>query len=238
LRARIGTFWVLGVAVIVVVGGALWALASLPAFCLHALTVTGTSHVERGEVLARAALDPHANIWLLDTSAAERRIEGIPYVLAAHVHRRPPGDVWIDVTERRPTACVRDSAGHELLVDVALRVLEEICTPGYALTYDVRARLDAGAGAFLDDPELRALQADAAALAADGDRYSAFSHDAFGQLQATMQSGIQVRFGDDDDLERKQRLIGPILAELGPRALDVRTLDVRAPATPVVEYRN
>jgi cell division septal protein FtsQ len=224
--------------VIVVAGGALGALATLPAFRLHALTVTGTSHVGRDEVVARAALDPQANIWLLDTSATERRIESIPYVLAAHVHRRPPGDVWIDVTERTPAACVRDAHGHELLVDAALRVLEEICTPGYGLTYDVRARLDAGAGAFLADPELHALEADADALAADGDRYRAFSHDAFGQLQATMQSGIEVRFGDDDDLARKQRLIGPILAELGPRALDVRTLDVRAPAAPVVEYRN
>jgi len=229
---------VLGTGVAVIAGFALWALASLPAFRLHALTVTGTSHVGRDEVVDRAALDPHANIWLLDTSAAERRIEGIPYVLSAHVHRRPPGDMWIDVTEREPAACVRDADGHELLVDDALRVLEEICTPGYGVTLDVRARLNAGAGAFLDDPEVRALQADAAALATDGNRYRAFSHDAFGQLEATMESGIEVRFGDDDDLERKQRLIGPILAELGPRALDVRTLDVRAPSTPVVEYRN
>jgi len=224
--------------VVVLVGAALWSLAMLPAFRLHALTVTGTAHVERDEVVGRAAIDPRANIWLLDTTAAERRIEGIPYVLAAHVHRRPPGDVWIDITERTPQACVRDGAGHELLVDAALRVLEEICTPGFGLTFDVRARLDAGAGAFLNDPEVRALQADAGSLATDGDRYRAFSHDAFGELEATMQNGIEVRFGDDDDLARKQRLIGPILAELGPRALDVRALDVRAPATPVVEYRN
>ncbi len=222
----------------VVAGAALWSLATLPAFRLHALTVTGTSRVGRDEVVAGAALDPRANIWLLDTTAVERRIEAIPYVLAAHVHRRPPGDVWLEITERTPAACVRDAAGHEFLVDAALRVLEEICTPGFGLTYDVRGRLDAGAGAFLNDPEVRALQADAAALAADGDRYRAFSHDAFGELQATLQSGIEVRFGDDDDLPRKQRLIAPILAELGPRALDVRALDVRAPATPVVEYRN
>jgi predicted deacylase len=31
-------------------------------------------------------------------------------------------------------------------------------------------------------------------------------------------------------------LIGPILAQLGPRVDDVRALDVRAPTTPVVEF--
>jgi hypothetical protein len=46
-----------------------------------------------------------------------------------------------------------------------------------------------------------------------------------------------VKFGDAADLVEKGRLIEPILAELGPRANDVRAVDLRAEATPVVEYR-
>ncbi|MBD5634956.1 MAG: FtsQ-type POTRA domain-containing protein [Candidatus Eremiobacteraeota bacterium] len=237
MGSRLGRFWVLGLIVGVALVFAGWTLATLPAFHLHELTVTGAQRVSRAQIVARAAIDPERNVWLLDRSAAERRVESIPYVLAARVHRRLPADVWIEVTERRPYACVHDADGHEFIVDAELRVLEELCTPDAAVTFDVRSTLDAGPGAFLRDRELRALEADALALASHGDRYRAFSHDAYGELEATMYGGIVVRFGDDDDLDRKQRLIQPILAELGPRLGNVRTVDLRAPATPVVEYR-
>ncbi len=238
LHVRLRRYWVVAGVLAIVLVGALWALARLPAFRLHELAIMGERHVGRAAIENRAAIDPHANIWLIDTVAVERRIEGIPYVRDAHVRRRPPGTVWIDVTERTPAGCVRDPAGHEWLVDADLRVLEEFCTPAASVTYDVRVPLSAGPGTFLNAPELRLLVADAAALGAQGaaDRYRAFSHDAFGELEAVMRDGIAVRFGDDADLDRKERLIGPILAQLGPRVDDVRALDVRAPTTPVVEF--
>jgi hypothetical protein len=237
LGARLRRFWILGFLVAIALTWGGWRLATLPAFRLHDLAVTGTVHVTRTEIVARAAIDPHENVWLLDRSAIERRIAAIPYVLSARVHRQFVGNLWIDVAERRPEACVRDGAGHAFLVDSALRVLETVCTPIVTRAYDVRAHLGGGAGTFLRDPEIVALQSDANALDVGDERYRAFDHDAYGELEATMQSGIRVRFGGDDDLPRKQRLIEPILAELGPRLGDVRSLDVRAPSTPVVEYR-
>jgi hypothetical protein len=229
---------VAGVVLAIVVASGLGALARIPAFHLHELAITGERQVTRDEIARRAAIDPRANIWLLDTKAVERRIEAIAYVREARVRRRPPGNVWIDITERTPAGCVRDSAGHEWLVDADLRVLEEFCTPAASVTYDLRAPLEAGAGTFLRTPELRDLVTDAALLgaASHAGRYRAFSHDRFGDLQAVMDDGIAVRFGDDGDLDRKERLIGPILAELGPRLDNVRALDVRAPATPVVLF--
>ncbi len=236
LRTRIRTFWLLGLFVIVagVWGG--WTLATLPAFYLHDLAVTGASRVSRDEIVARASIDPHANVWLVDRGAIERRIEAIPFVRTATVHREPLANVWIDVEERKPDACVRDAAGHESLVDDDLRVLSRSCASDADVTYAVRGIIDAPPGTFLLDPELRALQADAHALASTGNRFRSFSHDAYGELDAVMLSGIDVRFGDDDDLGRKERLIGPILAEIGPRVGNVRSLDVRAPSTPVVEF--
>jgi hypothetical protein len=236
LRTRIRTFWLLGIFVIAagVWGG--WTLATLPAFHLHDLAVTGATRVSRGEIVARAAIDPRANVWLLDRGAIERRIAAIPFVRTATVHREPLANVWIDVEERRPDGCVRDAAGHESLVDDDLRVLTHTCASDAQVTYAVRGIIDAPPGTFLTDPELRALQADAHALASTGNRYRSFSHDAYGELDAVMESGIDVRFGDDGDLGRKERLIGPILAEIGPRIGNVRSLDVRAPSTPVVEF--
>jgi hypothetical protein len=228
-------FWLLGALAAVALAWGAWTVAGLPLFRLSSLAITGLDRVPYADVAMRAAIDPRANVWFINRRAIEQRIDAIPYVATAAVHVRPPASVWIDVTERVPQACVRDGAGAAFLVDASLRVLETGCLHP-ELTYLVRSRLDARPGTFLNDPELRALVADAQSLAAGDDRYRAFAHDPFGQLEATLQDGILVRFGDDDDLDGKQRLIGPILAELGPRAGAVRAVDLRAPAAPVVEF--
>jgi cell division septal protein FtsQ len=226
-----------GVVVLAVVAWAAVAIVRLPIFHPSSIAVTGLVRVSRDDVIAKAAIDPNANAWLLDRTAIRRRIESIPYVDTARVHVRPPAAVWIEVDERTAEACVRDPDGRSATLDGALRVLETDCA-GPALTYILRRAIDLSPGTFTHDPELAALAADARALAGRGDRYRAFDHDAYGELEATLDSGIRVRFGDDDDLDRKERLIGPILAQLGPRLGDVRSVDLRAPSTPVVEYRH
>jgi cell division septal protein FtsQ len=229
------SFWLLGLVVAALTAWAVVAIVRLPYFHVRSLAVTGLARVSRDEVVARAAIPPDANAWLLNRTAIRRRLEAIPYVATARVHVSPPADVWIELTERSAEACVRDGAGRAITVDPALRVLERGCAVN--LTYAVRDRLDDTPGAFARDPELQALQADARVLEGRGDRYRRFAHDAFGELDATLDDGIDVRFGEDEDLGRKQSLIGPILAQLGSRAGDVRAVDLRAPATPVVEYR-
>ena len=214
-----------------------YRLVTAPIFHLHALTMTGLSRVKRSDVIARAAIDPQDNVWLLDRRAVARRIEALPYVSTVRVHVRMPGSVWLDVAERKPDGCVREGAHRSFTIDVESRVLERGCAATAGTAYLLRARLPDEPGAFLHDPELALLQADARALSASGNRYRSFAHDGYGDLEATLSDGITIKFGTDGDLTRKQRLIGPILAELGPRANDVRAVDLRAPATPVVEYR-
>ncbi len=214
-----------------------YRLVTAPLFRLHALTMTGLSRVTRSEVDARAAIDPRDNVWLIDRSAVAHRIETIPYVSTVRVHVTLPGRVWLEIAERTPDGCVRERARRSYTIDAESRVLERGCAGTARIAYLLRANLSAEPGAFLHDPELALLQSDARALAATGDRYRSFAHDSYGDLEATLSDGITIKFGNDGDLTRKQRLIGPILAELGPRANDVRAVDLRAPATPVVEYR-
>ncbi len=237
LGARLGTYWLAGVVVLAAIAWGAVAAMRLPAFHVRSVAVSGLGRVARDEVLARAAIEPDDNAWLLNRTAIRRRIEAIPYVATAAVHVAPPGDVWIEVVERQPDACVRDARGRTVTIDSALRVLENGCSEAQ-LVYVLRDALDSPPGAFVRDEELAELENDAHALAGRGDRYREFEHDPFGQLEGTLVEGIRVRFGDDDDLDRKQHLIGPILAQLGSRAGDVRAVDLRAPATPVVEYRH
>ncbi len=238
LARRLRTFWILGVVAIAAVAAGGWALVTWHGFHVGALTVTGLARVEQRDVLTRAAIDPHANIWLLDRGAIERRISAIPYVASAWVHRRPLASVWIEIAERTADACVRDPSGDAYTVDRDLRVLTDGCSAGTTRVYDLRAQLTTKPGAFLHDAELVRLHRDAGALATTGDRFRAFRHDDAGALEATLHDGIRVKFGDDGDLAVKQRLIAPILAQLGARVASVRAVDLRAPATPVVEYRS
>ena len=234
---RLRPFWIVGV---VVAGLGAWGGAvavNLPEFHLQSLAVTGLSRVARSDVVRRAAIDPRANVWLLDPRAIAARIEAIPYVATVRIHRRPPANVWIDVMERTPDACVRDSRGHESTIDRALRVVEAGCSRRDLVVFALQAPLAATPGAFVNDPELTDLESDARVLSPDTGRFGAFAHDRYGELDATLRDGIEVKFGDDADLDRKQRLVGPILAELGERATQVEAVDVRAPATPVVEFR-
>ncbi len=237
LSARLRTYWVL---VAIALGGLIlggWWLASAPMFRLKSLTVGDVPRVSRETVIARAALDPRGNVWLLNRGAIERRIEAIPYVATARVHVRFPASVRIDVTQRQPTACVRDAVGERFTIDAASRVLESGCTGAALPTYVLRERLHAVSGTFLNDSELARLESDAQVLGTIG-RYRRLSDDAYGQLVATNAAGIDVRFGDKRDLGRQARLLAPILAQLGRRAADVRAVDLRAPSTPVVEYRH
>jgi cell division septal protein FtsQ len=213
----------------------LWLLVQAPWFRAQGIDVSGNQHVPSEQIVARAALDPHANVWLLDTRAMERRIEAIPYVERAHVSRGLPASVGVAVSERAVDGCVR-GAGFVFAVDAAQRVLQDGCRGGPAYELPKLAS-EPAPGRFLNDASLAELQRDAHALAAGGRRLTDFSLDAFGQLEAVMPGGIRVRFGSDEDLSRKERLIDPILTALGARAATVVAIDLRAPGTPVVEHR-
>lgn len=237
LATHLKTYWLLGLFVVIAVSWGAWSFAQASLFRMKSLDVSGLVRVTRSEVLARAAIDPRANVWLIDRAAVEQRIEAIPYVASAWMHRRLPADVRIVVTERVPASCLRDGERRTFTIDETLRVLERGCAMALLPLYVVHASLPVVPGTFLHDPELLRLQSDARALAAAGKHYRAFTDDAYGRLVATMGDGIAVRFGSDDDLVREQSLIAPILAGLGPRAAAIASLDLRAPTTPVVQFR-
>jgi cell division septal protein FtsQ len=230
-------FWLVALIAILAVGYGGWRIAELPMFRMSALRVTALAHVSRGEIVAAAAIDPHANVWLLNRRAIEKRIEAIPYVDAAHVDVRPPSAVELAVSERSIAGCVRDPEQHAYTIDEGRRVLEARCDAATLPVYELAESVDSLPGAVLRVPELAALMSDRKTLEAAAPAYRAFRHDAFGELVATLRDGVVVKFGDDTDLGRKERLVGPILAQVETQGRVVRAVDVRAADTPVVEFR-
>jgi cell division septal protein FtsQ len=235
LGARLRRYWIPAVvlAAVVLVAGRLAVRA--PVFATLTPSVSGNVKVPAAEVVAKAALDPQANVWLVDAGAVERRVESIPYVAVARLRRGIPGGATIEISERKPDACVRSDVALAT-IDAARRVLHSGC--GEPVVYRLRSGAEFPDGSFVRDPDLARLQSDALALDARGRRLTDLGFDEFGGLEATLPSGIRVRFGDDDDLGSKERLIGPILAALDARAGRVSAIDLRAPSTPVVEHRH
>jgi hypothetical protein len=235
--ARLRPYWIACLVVLGLTAVAAVAIANEPVFRLKHLAIAGLERVSRADVVERAAIDPRANVWLLNKRAIETRVEAIPYVLRAELHRRLPADVTIAIAERVPTSCVRDPAGRIVTIDDLDRVLQNDCADATLVSYTLRAPIEARPGATLRDPELSRLEADARTLEGPERHFHSYAYDRFGQLVAMLPGGVAVEFGDEDELDRKERLIGPIYAQVGLRAGQIKAVDLRAPATPVVEFK-
>lgn len=227
-------FWIVIVIVLVAAAAGGYYLAGWPGFYPRRVAVIGASVVAKAEILQRAAIDPHRNLWLQNMGAAAARIGEIPYVKAVSIHRRPPADATIAVIERKPFAIVSAGSGGAL-IDDQLRVLDsqtdrtDVPQLRWALG-SVRA------GQFLHAPVLVQLAADCRHLLKAGVPVALLSFDEAGNLNARLASHILVEFGDDADLEQKARLVNPILSQAPQTGRRIRALDLRAPRTPVLDF--
>lgn len=237
LGERLGSFWVLGALLAFGIAYGLWIAANLNYFHVKKIEIGGMHHVTRADIASSAQIRTGTSIWFLDTGAIARRIEALPYVLAAHVHRALPSTARIEVTERVADGCVRSDDGAELTIDATRRVLQRGCVSG-GIVYLPRDVDDTPPGKVVQSADLGRLQADARTLLAGTNvRLTNFTYDRFGQLEARLGDGTRIRFGGEENLDQKRALIEPILASLGPRARSVRSIDLRTPATPVVERK-
>ncbi|HEX3462930.1 MAG TPA: FtsQ-type POTRA domain-containing protein [Candidatus Elarobacter sp.] len=239
LAARVLPFWFFAAILIALaVWGGVW-LAQSPWFRVTrvAVDVPLASPVSRDDVRRAAAIAPGANVWLLNPGAIAHRIEAIPYVDRATVHRGqfPKPFVELAIAVRRPTACLRAGEA-EVTIDATRRVLQTGCATPAA------ARIDVGSGRFprpggtVADSGVGRLLADAQTLADANLALRSLGRDRWGGLEAVDVTGVTLRFGDDADLKKKADLVQPVRAGVGTRRV-VRAIDLRAPGTPIVEYR-
>ena len=236
LATRLRIFWIFIAATVGGLGYLAYLLVTLPALRAQTIDIAidGIA-VTRAQVLQAAAIDRTSNVWLLDTAGIERRIEAIPYVDTATVRRSPPGRIVIAVTEREPVACVY--AGRAVVtVDASRRILQTGCARSDALAVLVPAGELGPPGASAAPITLARLLADERALRAAGITVRSIEQDRFGGLDAVQTDGFRLLIGSDGDIAAKANLVGPILAATrGGRP--IRALDLRAPQTPIVQFR-
>jgi hypothetical protein len=232
LATRIRTYWIVAVVPLALIAFGLYELERWSGFRASHVGVSGERIVAKADVLARAAVDPHANVWTLDIASIERRVEAIPYVDVAVIHRALPATFDIAITERTPNGCVRADDGEYVTVDAARRVLVRGCLAG-RIMYAPGGIDPLAPGTFLHSSTLAALQDDVRAL--HGTTYATVRHDSLGGVIAERRDGVAVLFGTERDLAEKERIADAVLAKVG--ASHLRSVDVRAEATPVIVKR-
>lgn len=210
--------------------------ATWTAFDPKEIAVSGNHRVTRHEILARAAIPLHVTIWLQNTGAIERRIEAIPYIARAFVHRALPASIRIAVVERAPFAVV-ESGDDAAIVDHALRVLEPAIGSEALPVFVIEPGANLAPGAYLRAREALQLRDAYDAVAGKNILPATLALDRFGGLVATMPGGVKLLLGGSNDLDRKLTLADAILAQVVRGQRRVAAIDLRAPAAPVLVYR-
>ncbi len=227
-------FWiVIAVAVgVAVVGGGL--AITWPGFQPRTIVVSGNRSVSRAEIVGRSGISTHVNMWLQNPRAIAARIASIPDIGSVRVYPIPPATVRIWVTERTPFAIARAGA-QEAVLDRDLRVLSDDAPVATLPVFLLDEKTALEPGMFLHQADAFALRDDNDALLAAHVAPIELSFDRYGGLIAVVRGGVKILFGDGD-LEKKVALVNPILAQVGGKR-HIAAIDLRAPSTPVVDYR-
>ncbi len=231
-----------------VAGGLAYGVSLLvadPRLALGEVSVTGAERTGSTLVLSAAALPAGRDIWLLDTGAAERRIDELPWVAGASIRRAWPNQVSIAVVERTPAARLTLAPGTPgsgvALLDADARVLDvDTNNPkdaGLPILTVLPLPPEADAvGSQLHEPHILDALAAASRLAALGVHVVEVQIDSARGITAVTASNLHVVFGDLDELERKVALFTAIEKRLA-RPDDVAYVDVRSTNAPTVQYR-
>jgi POTRA domain, FtsQ-type len=221
----------IGLAILVVAGGAYAAARESSVFAVRTIDVSGAPPGLRTHV--RAALAPlvGTNLLALDGAEVVRRVDALPAVLSAGYDRSFPHTLHVVVVPEKTVAVLRRGT-ESWLVSARGRVVGRVprrSDPALPRIW-VPTAADVTAGAFLD-PTHGGTAARSLALVADHfpARIAAASF-VGGDLTYRLRSGLEIRLGDPTDVRLKLAIARRTLFDLPPGAT---YLDVSVPRRPV-----
>lgn len=207
----------LGIAVFLVAASPFWApllMRRMAFFRVRRIEIVGARYVPPGDILARLHVDTMASVWD-PTAPLAARVESHPEIQRAVIHRKLPGTLVVDVSERTPVALVPAAGG--------FRVYDE---HGTSLPIDPsQVTVDVPVLIQRDTALLRLLGDMRAGMPALYARVSAVRRAGPGELLMQLDTG-PVRAMQDVSLLRLAD-IAPVEADLNRKQLRVAEIDLR-----------
>lgn len=193
---------------------------------VHVQGAVYTDQAVLDEVIASMMGDA---VLLVDTQAAEQKLEAVPWVEAATVTTDFPHEVYIDIRERRPVATFQGFDGQFRVIDVQGRVLDVIAGLPVEYMQIAGANPDIPRGEFAPAAYAAAAQMVLALPTEIATITTSIGVDsATGSLSMVLNGSVSVRLGDLRGMDDKlARLLGRVRAGLaGTCELDVSTDEV------------
>jgi cell division protein FtsQ len=230
----------IGITVVTALGVGGWAATGSTLLDLDRVAVIGAVHTAPDEARFASGLRLGQRLLDVDDRAAARGIEALPWVDHASVSTRWPGEVRIQVVERRPVAFTISQAGNAALVDGSGRVLDWVDVPPPGLAALAGLAPAGAAGTRLDGGGMAALTVAVALPVELRGRTAGVSPAGGDEVDINLTfdgrpSDSVVRLGPPEDLDRKFDAVRAVLAQVDLRNLAV--LDVRRPDSPVLTRR-
>ena len=231
-RPRLRPFALVGFFALLLLTAALAWAASWRGFRPGGIIVRGNSRVATARILSVAAIDPHVNIWLQSSAGISARLMHIRSIAHVAVHRSLPNRVTLVIDQRIPAArlvaddgtCAVDRRGY--LFPLLPRDGE---LPAIVADRERCAALRVAQGSSTMRLLSVLRRADAAGI-----RFAALSLDRYGEERGLLTDGTQIAIGDGTQLARKFAEVRALERRLRAAWKHIKTLDLRAPSTPVV----
>ncbi len=237
-QGRKRLLWLGAVTGVLVVAVLAVGLAHTPWFGARSISVTG-AHPRTSEaaIVDAAGLQHHPPLISLNPGAVARRVEALPFIATAQVHKHWPDGVQIAVTERVPVVQMAGPGPSWSLLDGHGRTLQVVPgrLPGLVvyIVHTATAGIPpAPVGASLPPSAGPGLEVSRTLPPAFAGQVVSVTVAADGSISMALDSGITVLFGSDADRTAKYKDIAAILASGTLHATSV--IDVSVPESPTV----
>jgi cell division protein FtsQ len=211
---------------VICVGGLAFLTVTSPLLDVDRIDVVGGPHMTAAQLRAASGVHVHDDLLFVDTGAAARRLEQLPWVERATVKRDLPGTLKISVVEYTAAAYVRVSGGVILVAANGHVIARAHAAPAGAV--EVRGvRRPPNVGELLAPPDAAGLVGRLPVALAR--RIDAVDVEGSGVALHVARGG-QILLGSTRDLDAKAASALAVLARFGDRSF--RYIDVSTPDRP------
>jgi cell division protein FtsQ len=212
-------------------------------FNLQKIEVSGCTTIAEDTVLKLSGVVLGTNLFKIDKEQIQAKAEMHPVIKTVHVFRKPPHTLELQVEERTPIALVVGTDGYLAIDDegIFIQQVADLLNMNFPVISGITLEGSTSLGADLSTPGLEsALQLlrlmDKEFLEGVAEIKAASQY----SLTLKMLQGVEIRFGEPENIEQKLQIIKELLIE-NEEIINNQTveyIDLRYNSLPVIKRKN